>query len=83
MKDDEVVAHYVHAGDGSPGVIRIRQLAELVLALPMTMHRTRRRPDTDGAPTRVLKGRLARVKAGTVEDLTDQRPLRVGVVIHV
>jgi hypothetical protein len=35
MKDDEVVAHYACAGDGSPGVIRIGQLAErVVVAVP-------------------------------------------------
>ena len=35
MKDDEVVAHYARAGDASPGVIRIGQLAErVVVALP-------------------------------------------------
>jgi hypothetical protein len=36
MKDDEVVAHYARAGEGgSPGVIRIGQLAErVVVALP-------------------------------------------------
>lgn len=31
MKDDEVVAHYATAGDRSPGVIRIDQLAECVV----------------------------------------------------
>jgi hypothetical protein len=31
MKDDEVVAHYARAGVGSPGVIRIGQLAERVV----------------------------------------------------
>jgi hypothetical protein len=30
MKDDEMVAHYARADDGSPGVIRIGQLAERV-----------------------------------------------------
>jgi len=30
MKDDEVVAHHARADDGSPGVIRIGQLAERV-----------------------------------------------------
>jgi hypothetical protein len=35
VKDDEVVAHYARASDGSPGVIRIGQLAErVVVALP-------------------------------------------------
>jgi hypothetical protein len=35
MKDDEMVAHYARAGDESPGVIRIGQLAErVVVALP-------------------------------------------------
>ena len=35
MKDDQVVAHYARAGDGSAGVIRIGQLAErVVVALP-------------------------------------------------
>jgi hypothetical protein len=35
MKDDQVVAHYARTGDGSPGVIRIGQLAERVVeALP-------------------------------------------------
>jgi hypothetical protein len=35
MKDDEMVAHYARADDGSPGVIRIGQLAErVVVALP-------------------------------------------------
>jgi hypothetical protein len=28
MKDDEVVAHYARAGDGSSGVIRIGRLVE-------------------------------------------------------
>jgi hypothetical protein len=32
MKDDEVLAHYARAGDGSPGVNRIGQLAERVVA---------------------------------------------------
>jgi hypothetical protein len=31
MKNDEVVAHYARAGDGSPGVIRIGRLAERVV----------------------------------------------------
>jgi hypothetical protein len=34
MKDDEVVAHYARAGDGSPGVILIGQLAERVVVAP-------------------------------------------------
>jgi hypothetical protein len=35
MKDDEVVAHYARASEGSPGVIRIGQLAQrVVVALP-------------------------------------------------
>ena len=35
VKDDEVVAHYARAGDGSLGVIRLGQLAErVVVALP-------------------------------------------------
>ena len=35
MEDDEMVAHYARADDGSPGVIRIGQLAERVMvALP-------------------------------------------------
>ena len=35
VKDDEVVAHYARADDGSPGVIRIGELAErVVVALP-------------------------------------------------
>jgi len=35
MKNDEVVAHYAPTGDGSPGVIRIGQVAErVVVALP-------------------------------------------------
>ena len=41
MKDDEVVAHYARAGDGSPGVIRIGQLAERsVGSAAMTLHPT-------------------------------------------
>ena len=41
MKDDEVVAHYARANDGSPGVIRIGQLAErVVVAAATTMHPT-------------------------------------------
>jgi hypothetical protein len=28
MKDDEMVAHYARADDGSPGVIRIGRIAE-------------------------------------------------------
>jgi hypothetical protein len=31
VKDDEVVAHYARSGDASPGVIRIRQLADRVV----------------------------------------------------
>jgi len=31
MKDNEVVAHYARAADGSPGVIRIGQLVERVV----------------------------------------------------
>lgn len=35
VKDDQVVAHYPRAGEGSPGVIRIGELAErMVGALP-------------------------------------------------
>jgi hypothetical protein len=35
MKDDEMVAHYARADDGSPGVIPTGQLAEgVVVALP-------------------------------------------------
>ena len=35
VKDDEVVAHYARAGDESPGVNGIGQLAErVVVALP-------------------------------------------------
>jgi hypothetical protein len=35
MKNDEVLAHYAPAGDRSPGVIQIGQLAErVVVALP-------------------------------------------------
>ena len=46
VKDDEVVAHYARAGDGSPGVIRIGQLAErVVVALPrLCILRTTERP---------------------------------------
>jgi hypothetical protein len=35
MKDDEMIAHYARADDGSPRVIPIGQLAErVVVALP-------------------------------------------------
>jgi hypothetical protein len=46
MKDDEVVAHYPSADDGSTGVIRIDQLAErVVVALPrLGILRTTERP---------------------------------------
>jgi hypothetical protein len=39
MKDDEVVAHYARAADGSPGVIRLVRLAETrESSADMTMH---------------------------------------------
>jgi hypothetical protein len=35
MKNEEMVAHYAHADDGSPGVIRIGRLDDrVVVALP-------------------------------------------------
>ena len=46
VKNDEVVAHYARAGDASPGVIRLGQLAEpVVVALPrLRILRTEKEP---------------------------------------
>jgi hypothetical protein len=45
MKNDEVIAHYAPAGNRSPDVIQIAQLAErVVVSTPMTVHPTRRTP---------------------------------------
>ena len=54
MKDDEVIAHYVRAADGSPGVIRIGPLAEhVVVALPwLCILQT-----ADGSPVRARSRR--------------------------
>ena len=40
VKNDELIAHYARAGDESLGVIQIRQLAWVVVALPTPMHPT-------------------------------------------
>jgi hypothetical protein len=49
MKHDEMVAHYARTDDGSPGVIRIGQLAErVVVALPrLCILRTQNDPRRD------------------------------------
>jgi hypothetical protein len=59
MKDDEVVAHYAHTGDGSAAVIRIGQLAErVVVAAATTMHPTNYRT-TPAASERGLESHNA------------------------
>jgi hypothetical protein len=41
MKDDEMVAHYARADDGSPGVMRIGEHAERGGSAATTMHPTK------------------------------------------
>ena len=49
VKDDEVIAHYARAGDGSPGVIRSGELAERRGSSAATTMHPRNTETTPGA----------------------------------